>query len=826
MLGFQHAQSLFERIGLIAVLLTGAGALLYAWFLARRVLRADPGTKRMQEVGDAIRQGAVAYLNKQMEVVVPLAFVLAVLLFGIARLPGAITAEGGVVPPEDMMWKIAIGRGAALLLGAACSLAIGQIGLRMIGTRGNVRVANQARLGNFQGALRIAYHSGTIAGMLADGLGLLGGTIIFVLYGEYAPQILLGFGFGGTLLAMFMRVGGGIYTKAADVGADLVGKVEAGVPEDDPRNPAAIADLVGDNVGDFSGMAEDVFESYEVTIVSAMILGLAVMQAAPDLGFKYILFPLLVRAIGVFSSIIGTYAVSLWPTKGDAFRAMDLSYDLSSIISTTSFFFLAWFYAGDLRLFAATAAGILLAVGFNKYTAAFTQRGTGAVNRVVRSTRTGPATVILAGLALGYESTVWAILIIALNIILAIAIYSVTIPAAVVPIIIGAAAVLALALGIFLWRRTKKVENGIFSALGVMVVGLIISSFRAAEVAPVTFILYSVALAGIGMLSHTGNNLAMDAFGPIADNAGGIAEMSKEDFDEKGKATLAELDSVGNTTKAITKGIAIASAVIAAVSLFGSFIEITGLGAVGLNIAEPVVFIGLLIGGALPFLFSSVLLRAVERAAALIIEEVRKQFRIPGVMEGKVKPEYGKVVRICTDAAQRELIVVAMLGIITPVVVGFLIGERALGGFLAGIIAVGQLLAVFMANAGGAWDNAKKEIESELVDSDAGTGKGSPRHKAGIIGDTVGDPLKDTAGPALNPMIKVVNLVSLLVAPLIMSVHAAGGAARTVAVIVAVILLIALIVAIFISKREPPDIMHGATVVSKPAEPALSEKEG
>jgi K(+)-stimulated pyrophosphate-energized sodium pump len=585
-----------------------------------------------------------------MEVVIPVAFVLAIVLFAIARLPGGLTAEGGIDPAEHgMEWSIAIGRGAALLLGAACSLAIGQIGLRVIGTRGNVRVANQARLGNFHNALRVAYHSGTIAGMLADGLGLLGGTIIFVLYGEFAPQVLLGFGFGGTLLAMFMRVGGGIYTKAADVGADLVGKVEAGVPEDDPRNPAAIADLVGDNVGDFSGMAEDVFESYEVTMVSAMILGLAAMQVDPGLGFKYILFPLLVRAIGVFSSIIGTYAVSLWPTKGDAFRAMDLSYDLSSIISTTAFFFLAWFYVGDLRLFAATAAGILLAVGFNKYTAAFTQRGTAAVQRVVRSTRTGPATVILAGLALGYESTVWAILIIVLNIILAIAIYSVTIPAAIVPIIVAVAAVLALGVGIYLWLRTKKIENGIFSAVGVMVIGLIISSFRVAETAQVTFILYSVALAGIGMLSHTGNNLAMDAFGPIADNAGGIAEMSKDDFDEAGQEALAELDSVGNTTKAITKGIAIASAVIAALSLFGSFIEITGLGKIGLNIADPVVFIGLLIGGALPFLFSSVLLRAVERAAALIIEEVRKQFRVPGVLEGTVKPEYGKVVRICTD---------------------------------------------------------------------------------------------------------------------------------------------------------------------------------
>ena len=662
----------------------------------------------------------------------------------------------------------------------------------------------------FQGALRVAYRSGTIAGMLADGLGLLGGTIIFVLYGEHAPEVLLGFGFGGTLLAMFMRVGGGIYTKAADVGADLVGKVEAGIPEDDPRNAAAIADLVGDNVGDFSGMAEDVFESYEVTIVSAMILGLAVMQLDPTQSLKWIVFPLLVRAIGVFSSIIGTYAVSLWPTKGDAFRAMDLSYDLSSIISTVSFFFLAIYYAKDMRLFAATAAGILLAVGFNKYTAAFTEVGTPSVNRLVRSSKTGSATIILAGLAVGYESTVWAVLIIVASILLAIGIYTITIPAALIPIIVGVSLVAAVVIGIFLAVKSKKIENGIFGAVGVIVIGLIVTSFKPAPVGQeFTFIMYSVALAGIGMLSHTGNNLAMDAFGPLADNAGGIAEMAKEDFaDPEAQKTLATLDAVGNTTKAITKGIAIASAVIAALSLFASFIEVTGLQEVGLNIADPIVFVGLLIGGALPFLFSSVLLRAVERAAALIIEEVRKQFRVKGVMEGTVLPDYGKVVVICTNAAQRELIVVAMLGILVPIIVGFMIGERALGGFLAGIIVTGQLLAVFMANSGGAWDNAKKQIESEPSNPEKNLGKGSERHKAGVIGDTVGDPLKDTAGPALNPMIKVVNLVSLLIAPLIISVAATGGSTRTVVLIISAACLVALTVGISFSLREGKELIQ------------------
>jgi K(+)-stimulated pyrophosphate-energized sodium pump len=797
--GLETLQSatLFEQIGLGVVLLTAIAALIYAWFLAREVLREDPGTEKMQEISNAIRTGAIAYLNKQMEVVIPLAFVLAIVLFFTAHLADAPLA-------------ISIGRGAALLLGASCSLTIGQIGLRVVGTRGNVRVANQARMGSFAGALRVAYRSGTIAGMLADGLGLLGGTIIFILYGKHAPEVLLGFGFGGTLLAMFMRVGGGIYTKAADVGADLVGKVEAGIPEDDPRNAAAIADLVGDNVGDFSGMAEDVFESYEVTIVSAMILGLAVMQLDPTQSLKWIVFPLLVRAIGVFSSIIGTYAVSLWPTKKDAFRAMDLSYDLSSIISIVSFFLLSLYYVKDMRLFAATATGILLAVSFNKYTALFTERETPSVNRLVRSTKTGEATLILAGLAVGYESTVWAVMIIVMSILLSVGIYSITIPAALVPVIIITSIVAGVGLGTYLAVKSKKIESGLFAAVVTVVVGLIISSFKLAPVGhEFVYIMYSIALAGIGMLTLTGNNLAMDAFGPLADNAGGIAEMSKEDFtDPESQRTLATLDSVGNTTKAITKGIAIASAVIAALALFASFIEVTGLEMEGLNISDPLVFVGLLVGGALPFLFSSILLRAVERAAGLIIEEVRKQFRIPGVMEGTVKPAYDVVVRICTNAAQRELIVVAMLGILVPIIVGFLIGVRALGGFLAGIILTGQLLAVFMANAGGAWDNAKKQIEDEPSDPENNTGKNSLRHKASVIGDTVGDPLKDTAGPALNPMIKVVNLVSLLAAPLIISVAAAGGTMKTVALIIAVACLLALGVGISFSLRESKPLIE------------------
>jgi K(+)-stimulated pyrophosphate-energized sodium pump len=737
----------------------------------------------------------VAYLNKQMSVVIPIAIILAFALFLTAYL-------------ANSPWDISIGRGIALLMGAGCSLAIGQIGLRYIGTRANVRVAQQARRGSFKDALRVAYHAGTIAGMLADGLGLLGGTTIFLIYGTHAPEVLLGFGFGGTVLAMFMRVGGGIYTKAADVGADLVGKVEAGIPEDDPRNAASIADLVGDNVGDFSGMAEDVFESYEVTIVSAMILGLAVMQVDPAHSLKWIVFPLLVRAIGVFSSIIGTYAVAIWPVKEDAFRAMDISYDLSSVISIVSFFLLSWFYAQDIRLFAATATGILLAIAFNKYTGAFTERGTAAVNDIVNSAKIGPALVILSGLAMGYESTVWALLIIVVSIILSISIYSFTFPAAAITTTLLLTGVLALIIGYILAKRSKKIELGVFGAVAIVVLGIIFTSFKVPDTSAVLFITYSIALSGIGMLSHTGNNLAMDAFGPISDNAGGIAEMCKDEFDsEEGQRTLYELDATGNTTKAITKGIAIASAVIAAVSLFGSYIETlqsSGGAPIVLDIADTRVFVGILIGGALPFLFSSVLLRAVQRAASLIVEEVRKQFHIPGVMEGTVKPDYGAVVTICTQAAQSELISVALLAVLMPIVVGLLIGDLALGGFLAGIIVSGQLLAVFMANSGGAWDNAKKQIEGEPSDPANNTGKGSERHKASVIGDTVGDPLKDTAGPALNPMIKVVNLVSLLIAPLLLVVSRGDANMHIFGYAIGFVFLLVIAFAVLRSKRSNP----------------------
>jgi K(+)-stimulated pyrophosphate-energized sodium pump len=677
----------FELSALWGVVVIALGALIYAVLLARQVLKQPKGSGKMIDVWTAIKQGANAYLKTQIKSISLLVGIVAVVLWFTAYIADAPTA-------------ISIGRAGAFLMGALFSGSIGYLGMNMA-VQGNIRTAYAA--GNsFRDSLRIAYRSGTITGMLTDGLGLLGGTLIFITYLQNAPEVLLGFGFGGTLLALFMRVGGGIYTKAADMGADLVGKVEKGIPEDDPRNAAVVADLVGDNVGDCAGMAADIFESYEVTMVATMLLGLIIMP----FDYKWIIFPLLVRGIGVVSTIIGTYAVSLWPdrlTKGDAFKAMDLSYDLSAVISASSFLILAHFYVHDLRVFVATTVGIILAISFNKLADYFTNPAKKPVDQLARSAKTGAAPLLVNGLALGFESTVWTLMVISFTIVVSVI---------------------------------------VFTGAGVL------------------FAMYGVALAGIGMLTLTGNNVSMDTFGPIADNANGIAEMA--DFDPKARQILAKLDASGNTTKAVTKAIAIASAVIAAISLFASYAESIGLEHISFNIADPIVFVGLMIGGALPFLFSSISIRSVGRGASRIINEVRKQFKIPGVMEGTVKPDYAKVVALATATAQRELVGLALLGILTPIIVGLVLKEMALGAFLAGVILTGQLLAVFMANAGGAWDNAKKKIEDGFYG-----GKGSEVHKASVIGDTVGDPLKDTAGPALNPMIKVINLVSLLFAPAI-----------------------------------------------------------
>ncbi|MBI2104457.1 MAG: sodium-translocating pyrophosphatase [Candidatus Omnitrophica bacterium] len=651
--------SIWERTALWSVLGIAVLGLLYAVFLSVEVLGKDQGTEAMRRVSRAIRVGANAYLNRQFRAIALLILVLAGLLYFTAG--------------EQ---HIAIGRACAFLMGSIFSASVGFVGMNLA-VQGNVRVAAASRT-SFAEALKIAYRTGTITGMLTDGLGLLGGTLIFMVYGEQAYEVLLGFGFGGTLLALFMRVGGGIYTKAADVGADLVGKFEKNIPEDDPRNAATIADNVGDNVGDCAGMAADIFESYEVTIVSAMILGWA------SFGHKGVIFPLLVRAVGVLSSIVGTYLVKTSEEARAAMKAIHLGFTVSALVSIVGFCVIGYFYLRfpdaaalpawvslgisglDMRPVWTTMVGIGLAVAINYLTDYFTAPEKPPVQFVARATQTGHATTIINGLAVGLESSVWAILVIALAVFGSFLIYQGTNP---------------------------------------------------------TYIAYGVAMCGIGMLTLTGNNISMDVFGPVSDNANGIGEMVR--LDKRARQTLADLDACGNTTKAITKGIAIGSAVIAAVSLFNAFItdiaKFTGQTYEAivplLSISEPLVFIGFLIGGAVPFLFSSMTIRAVGRAAFLIVQEVRAQFKDKAIWEGTKTP---------------------------------------------GIILSGQLLAVFMANAGGAWDNAKKFVE----DGHYG-GKGSEAHKASITGDTVGDPLKDTAGPALNPLIKVMNMVALLALPFI-----------------------------------------------------------
>jgi K(+)-stimulated pyrophosphate-energized sodium pump len=755
--------------------------LLYAVFLRSQILREDKGTEKMQEVWSAIKDGADAYLRKQLASIAPLIVVLAVaLFFSVYIVPPsqeAMTRFAGY-STQSVQLIIGIARAIAFIMGAGFSLAVGQIGMRMA-VQGNVRVAAASRK-SFGDALRIAYRAGTITGMLTDGLGLLGGTIIFIILGIAAPDALLGFGFGGTLLALFMRVGGGIFTKAADVGADLVGKVEAGIPEDDPRNPAVVADLVGDNVGDCAGMAADIFESYEVTIVSGLILALALWHLTGRL--EWIIFPLMVRGIGVLSSIIGTYVVRGGPGKsGNAMAAIFRGFLSSAAISAALFFIAGFLYlqnpalGGWWRAPAAVAVGVLLAIGIDRLTEYFTGTEQSPVKEIKKAADTGPATLILQGVSVGFESSVWAIIVIALTIVASIFIFG-TIP-------------------------------GIDAA------------------SRVTFILYGVAMTGIGMLTLTGNNVAMDSFGPISDNANGIGEMSWSGMTDKAtkdaQQIMADLDAVGNTTKAITKGVAIGSAVIAAVSLFGSFLvdvsrAQTSLGvpaaeqiqATGIRVDIPQVFVGMLIGGALPWLFSSFAIQAVSRAASLIVMEVRRQFKL-GVLEGKVKPDYRQAVGISTAAAQKELVSLALLGILTPIIVGLLLQVQALGGFLAGIILSGQLLAVFLNNSGGAWDNAKKLIEDEPKDPKNNLGKGSDRHKAGVVGDTVGDPFKDTAGPALNPMIKVVNLVSVIIAPIVVQYAGVTGVALWGVWIVAIVLMGVLAWAIMRSKAPAPSLTTG-----------------
>lgn len=784
---FQMDIEVFEQVMIFIVLGTAGLALAYALWLRSYIMGADKGSAEMQRIWGYIRDGANAYLRTQLRTVVIMIAILTVAMFlsvfVVSPTPEANEYFDGNEDRARIV--IAFARALAFMMGSSFSAMVGFFGMNMA-VQGNVRVAAAAERGGYQEALKIAYRSGTITGMLTDGLGLLGGTLIFIIFGKASPDVLLGFGFGGTLLALFMRVGGGIYTKAADVGADLVGKVEAGMEEDDPRNAAVIADLVGDNVGDCAGMAADIFESYEVTIVSSLILGLALTAINGEL--YWIVLPLLVRGIGVVSSIIGTYAVSLWRVD-DAEEAMYKSYEVSSGITIISTFLLAWLYAGQLSLATLVAVGVGLAVTFNPLTSYSTSAKSQRVRSIAAATRFGPASVILEGLSLGLLSSVWALFVIVGSLTAAIMVYSIDFPEAwkLPAVIIGVAlSVFEIVRGL----RNGHVVEGFFHALWIMVAALFLASMHAVpEVHRYSYILFGVTLIGVGMLSHTGNNVSMDTFGPISDNANGIGELAG--MGPEARQIMADLDAAGNTTKAITKGVAIGSAVIAAVSLFGSyFSDIQRVLPAGetfeeiINLADPIVFVGLLIGGSLPLLFSGLLIKAVNRAAGQIMSEVRRQLRDPNIVDGTKTPDYAKAVTISTQSAQTELVPLGIVAVVAPIVVGLLLKEQALGGFLVGVILTGQLFAVFMSNSGGAWDNAKKHVEDGYYG-----GKGSENHKASVVGDTVGDPLKDTAGPALNPMIKVMNLVALIVAPIVVQY---GG--YSVGVIVGAVLGVALIV--------------------------------
>ncbi|MER7500706.1 sodium-translocating pyrophosphatase [Nonomuraea pusilla] len=719
-------------------------ALAVAGGLVREVLSAGQGTERMQNIARAVQEGAAAYLARQFRT---LAIFVVIIPFLLLLLPGEA--------------DVRIGRSIFFVIGAVFSALTGFMGM-WLAVRGNVRVAAAAKESGEKRAMRVAFRTGGVAGMFTVGLGLLGAAVVVLVYQGDAPNVLEGFGFGAALLAMFMRVGGGIFTKAADVGADLVGKVEQGIPEDDPRNAATIADNVGDNVGDCAGMAADLFESYAVMLVASLILGKVAF------GEQGLIFPLIVPMIGVLTAIIGIFVTRLRDSDRNGMAAINRSFFISAAISAVlvagaAFLYLPESFSGlsgaavqsdaNPRLIAigAVLIGLVLASAIQLLTGYFTETNRRPVREIGESSRTGPATVILAGISVGLESAVYSALIIA-----------------------GA-------------------------VYGAFLLGF----------GNVTVALFAVALAGTGLLTTVGVIVSMDTFGPVSDNAQGIAEMSG-DVEGEGARVLTSLDAVGNTTKAITKGIAIATAVLAATALFGAFrtsvetelakatASIKGaLGAFStfsLSVDQPNVLVGLVVGAAVVFLFSGLAIMAVGRAAMRVVFEVRDQFRNkPGIMNGTEKPEYGRVVDICTRDSLRELATPGLLAVMTPIAVGFALGYAPLGAFLAGAIACGTLMAVFLANSGGAWDNAKK-----LVEDGHHGGKGSESHAATVIGDTVGDPFKDTAGPAINPLIKVMNLVALLVAPAVV-LYAGNPVVRVVVTVVAVVVVVS---AIVISKRR------------------------
>ena len=753
--------------GVVAVVaLVALAALVVGYVLLKEVLAAGQGTSKMQDIAKAVQEGAAAYLNRQFRTLGTFVVIVFVLLF--------------LLPADDLAERI--GRSVFFIVGAVFSATIGYLGM-WLSTRANVRVAAAANVeGGREKATKIAFRTGGVVGMMTVGLGLFGASLVVLVYAGQAPKVLEGFGFGAALLAMFMRVGGGIFTKAADVGADLVGKVEQGIPEDDPRNAATIADNVGDNVGDCAGMAADLFESYAVTLVASLILGTAAF------GAQGLLFPLIVPAIGVLTAVIGVYITNA-RTGENGLTAINRSFYISAVISAVlctiaAFTFLPSSFsnlsapdsvkatAGNPALVAAIAViiGIALAAVILKLTGYFTGTEHKPVQEVGRTSLTGAATVILSGISIGFESAVYT------------------------AVVIGAAV------------------YGAFLLSGSVVVAL-----------------FAVALAGCGLLTTVGVIVAMDTFGPVSDNAQGIAEMSG-DVEGEGAKILTELDAVGNTTKAITKGIAIATAVLAATALFGSYktaIE-SALATAGQAFKDvdfvsfaPNVLVGIMIGSAVVFMFSGLAVNAVTRAAGAIVFEVRRQFRDnPGIMDYSVKPEYGKVVDICTKDSLRELATPGLLAIMAPIAVGFGLGVGPLAGYLAGAIATGTLMAIFLANSGGAWDNAKKLVE----DGNHG-GKGSDAHAATVIGDTVGDPFKDTAGPAINPLIKVMNLVSVLIAPAVVGFSVGSGANAPVRIVIAVVAALIIVGAVVTSKRRGTAISDTPASAVAAGEPTESTGE-
>jgi K(+)-stimulated pyrophosphate-energized sodium pump len=756
----------------IIVFLIALGALAMAYMFRQEVLAAGEGTDNMKNIAHAVQEGANAYLQRQFRT---LAVFAAIAFFALMLLPA-----------DD--WGVRIGRSIFFLFGAGFSATVGYLGMNLA-VRANLRVAAAANDEGRDPAMNIGFRTGAMVGMLTVGLGLVGASVVVLLFRDKAPHVLEGFGFGAALLAMFMRVGGGIFTKAADVGADLVGKVEQNIPEDDPRNAATIADNVGDNVGDCAGMAADLFESYAVTLVAALILG---SQAFGDKG---LVFPLLIPAIGALTAVVGTYLCKPRPGE-NGLTTINRAFYISAAISAVACVILAFVYLpgswSDLanasgqtadvspRVFAAVAVviGIVLAAAILALTGYFTGTDYRPVKDVGKTSLTGAATVILGGIAVGFESAVYTAIVIAA------AVYGAA--------LIGGDAAL-----------------------------------------------FGVALAGTGLLTTVGVIVAMDTFGPVSDNAQGIAEMSG-DVHGQGAQILTELDAVGNTTKAITKGIAIATAVLAASALFASYTqsafesyaEAAGRRGSDAILSHFLVFdakliVGVILGASAVFLFSGLAINAVGRAAGAVVFEVRRQFReIPGIMEGTGRPEYGKVVDIVTRDSLRELATPGLLAVLAPIAVGFGLGIGPLAGFLVGAIATGTLMAIFLANSGGAWDNAKKLVE----DGNHG-GKGSPAHEATIIGDTVGDPFKDTAGPSINPLIKVMNLVSLLIVTAIVKMSYGSGEKDWLRILIAVAAALGIAAAVYVSKQRstaigddsgtpaPPPPLAPADEPTAPVEP-------